>query len=100
MAGTSAVTVVARLKAKAGQSDGLRVAAEALIAPTRAEAGCINYDLHRSCDDESQFMFHETWASQAALDKHLKSEHLTSFAEKAGDLLAEPLEVTLWEKIA
>lgn len=100
MAETSAVTVVARLKAKAGQEESLQAALEALIEPTRAESGCVNYDLHRSREDKSQFMFHETWLSREALDIHLGSGHLRAFGEKAADLLSEPLEVTLWEKIA
>ena len=45
------VTVVATLKAKAGKEAAVRAAIEAVIAPTRAEPGCINYDLHQSSED-------------------------------------------------
>ena len=48
------VTVVATIKAKPGMEKTVRAAVEALVAPTRAEAGCINYDLHQSPEAPSQ----------------------------------------------
>jgi quinol monooxygenase YgiN len=53
------VTVIARFKAKPGMEETVEKEVLALIAPTRAEAGCINYDLHRAADDKSVFMLYE-----------------------------------------
>jgi quinol monooxygenase YgiN len=44
----------------------------ALVAPTRAESGCINYDLHRSNDDPSVWMLYENWRSPDDLEQHFK----------------------------
>lgn len=40
------LTLVAFLRAKPRQSEELSRRLNALVEPTRAEAGCINYDLH------------------------------------------------------
>jgi quinol monooxygenase YgiN len=42
------LTVIAHVRAKPGQESRVRQLLEGLLAPTRAEAGCINYDLHQS----------------------------------------------------
>lgn len=57
------LTVVAVFRARAGQEMTLEVALGAMLAPTRREPGCLNYDLHRTDDDPGLFFFHETWRS-------------------------------------
>ncbi len=54
------ITVVARSKARPGMEDRLADAAAGLVAPTRDEEGCINYDLHRSNEDPSEILFTKT----------------------------------------
>jgi quinol monooxygenase YgiN len=93
------VTVLARFKAKKGLEKEARLAIQACLAPTRAESGCINYDLHRSRDDDGAFMLHENWTSKKALDEHLETPHLRALKAKAPELFAEPIEITLWERI-
>jgi quinol monooxygenase YgiN len=94
------VTVVALFKARAGMEQTLQNECLSLIVPTRAERGCINYDLHCSCDEGTNFMFHENWASREELDNHLATPHLQSFIEKVPELVAEPPKISLWEKLA
>lgn len=93
------LTVVAVLKAKPGQETALRQELLALIPTTRQEPGCLNYDLHQAVDQPGHFLFHENWTSTQHLDDHLARPHLTAFLAKAGELLAEPPQITLWEKI-
>jgi quinol monooxygenase YgiN len=45
-------------------------------------------------------MFYENWVSKSDLDKHLEMPHMKSHMEKAGEILAEPGEITLWERIS
>ena len=61
------VTVVATFHAKPGQEAELKKALIALVAPTRQEKGCLNYDLHVSAEDPTKFLFHENWTSKADL---------------------------------
>lgn len=94
------VTVLANIKAKPGMEDKVREAVMNLVVPTRKEAGCINYDLHVSIDDKSRLMLYENWRSKKDLDEHLAMPYLQDFIGKSDDLLAEPLEVILWEMIS
>lgn len=93
------VTVLARFKAKAGLEEKAKQAIIACVAPTRAEAGCINYDLHQSSDDKGLLMLYENWVSKKALDEHLQMPYLQDLIAKADELFAEPIDISLWEMI-
>ena len=94
------VTVVARMTAKPGKEAALKNELLGLVAPSRKDAGCLNYDLHQSPENPANFMFYENWESKALLDQHLATPHLKTFLAKAGDLLAGRPEIVLWEKIS
>jgi len=91
------VTVLARINAKPGMADTVKQEIMALVVPTRREPGCINYDLHQSCNDHCLFMLYENWKSLKALEEHLEMPYLKAFKEKANQLLATPLDITLWD---
>lgn len=95
----TSVTVLVRLKARPGKEEELKNALAALLEPSRADAGCINYDCHTNPEDPSEFMFYENWTSKALLDAHLKTPHLIDFKAKMDDLLDGPLNLTLWERM-
>lgn len=92
------LTVIAKLKAKSGQEDALEALLQSLVGPTRAEVGCIAYDLHRSHDEPGLFMFTESWESRASWDDHMRSPHLVAFGEKQG-ALTESWELFTGEKV-
>ena len=93
------VTVVATFEARPGKEAALKQALLGLLAPTRKEAGCINYDLHQSPDSVAKFLFHENWTSKELLDAHLKSPHIAALLPRVGELCVVPPEIKIWEKI-
>lgn len=94
------VTVLALFKAKQGLEETVRTEILALVGPTRAEAGCLNYDLHVSSEDPATLMLYENWVSKEDLDQHLAMPYLQAFLGKTDCLLAEPVQIQLWDKIA
>ena len=90
------LTVIAYITAKAGHEDQVREALLDLVAQTRKETGCVNYDLHQSPKDPCEFAIYENWTSASDLELHAKSAHLQSFAKIAGDLLNGPAEIRKW----
>ena len=94
------VTVLARFKAREGLEEKAKQEIMARVAPTRSEAGCINYDLHQSSDDKRMLMLYENWVSKQALDEHLQMPYLQSLIAAADDLFSEPIEITLWEMVS
>ena len=93
------VTVIANIRAKPGMEREVRKELLGLCGPTRAEKGCINYDLHQSPGDPTLFLFHENWARKSDLDAHSQSVHLQAWRKRALELLVEPTQVTLWTEI-
>ncbi|ARC56192.1 Putative monooxygenase [Frondihabitans sp. 762G35] len=84
----SDLDVVAVITAKPGQEETVRAALEALVAPTRAEEGCLAYSLSVSQADPTVFVTVERWRSQADLDAHVDSPHLKAALVAAGEALA------------
>jgi quinol monooxygenase YgiN len=93
------VTVIVRLKAKAGYEARVRQELFDLLAPTRAERGCINFDMHEAPNDPSLFLFHENWTGEEDLVRHFATPHIKRWVELSATLLAEPLELTKWHKV-
>jgi quinol monooxygenase YgiN len=93
------VTVIATFQARPGKEVELRAALIELLAPTRKEAGCLNYDLHESPEDSAKFLFHENWVSKAALDAHLESPHIKTLVPRVDKLCVAFPEIKIWEKI-
>jgi quinol monooxygenase YgiN len=92
------VRVIARSVAHSGRENQLRELLRGMLAPTRAESGCKLYELYES-DSKERFYFYEIWESQAALDQHAASPHFKHLQQTVGELVREPFEVNILERI-
>lgn len=72
------LTIVADIFAKDGHEAAVRAALEKLIAPTRNERGCLQYDLHIDRQAPNHFLFFENWESRELWQDHMKSPHITA----------------------
>jgi len=93
------ITVAVRIKAKPETRAEVREELHKLLAPTRKEKGCINYDMHVAKDDDCLFLFYENWTSEGDLNQHLAAPHVQHWINLAQTLLAEPMELSLWRKL-
>ncbi len=84
----SDLTVVAVITAKPGSEQIVRDALNALVPPTRAEDGCVSYDLHESANEPGTFVTIEVWHAQSDLDAHMASPHIAETFKVAGEHLA------------
>ncbi|MGE7470176.1 putative quinol monooxygenase [Bosea sp. NPDC003192] len=91
---------IAVLKAKPGQREALRQSLLALIEPTRAEAGCLDYVLFELRDEPGTFYMREAFTNVAALEVHKATPHFQAFKARAGDLLAEPLKLVVLDRVS
>ncbi len=94
------ITVVATFEARPGKENELRNALIGLVAPTRQENGCLNYDLHVLPENPAKFLFHENWTTKAALDVHLQSAHIQALLPRVDELCVAPPAIVLWDRIA
>ena len=92
------VRAIARSLARKGKEDQLKALLQGMLVPTRAESGCKLYELYES-DSKGRFYFYEIWESQAALDQHAASPHFKHLEKAIGELVQEPFEVNILERI-
>jgi len=53
---------------------------EALTVATKGEPGCLGYAAFRSTDDPAQFLIHEAYADEAAIEAHRAASHYAEHA--------------------
>ena len=84
------LTAMGVVRAKPGREEELGRRMTALLSPTRAEPGCLLYDLYQSTEDPSVWVLIERWRDAADLDAHVQSPHMQAFLAGAGDVLGGP----------
>ncbi|EIV6183153.1 TPA: putative quinol monooxygenase [Klebsiella aerogenes] len=94
------IALIAVLKAKAGQTEALRDALQALLLPTREEQGNLDYALFQLRDAPDTFYMRESWRDQQALDEHIAQPYFQAFIGQMESLLAEPLRLDYLKPIA
>lgn len=82
--------VVAVLKAKPGAEDAMQQALTGLVAPTRAEEGCLAYELYESAVEPGTFVTVERWRSQDDLDAHMKTDHIAAAMAAGAEIFGAP----------
>jgi len=75
------LTIVAKILAKAEHRELVKRELIKLIDTTKAEAGCINYDLHQDHENENLFLFYENWTSRALWQQHMNNTHLAEYVK-------------------
>ncbi|MEM6805029.1 MAG: putative quinol monooxygenase [Bacteroidota bacterium] len=88
----SKLTIVARILAKEEKRELVKLELLKLIPITRAEKGCINYDLHQDHENPNLFLFYENWESRDLWQVHMNNEHLAQYM-KATDGAVEDFVV-------
>ena len=84
------VIIIARISAKSETLAELRQILTDLVAPSRAEAGCVSYELFQDNDDPRDFITVENWGDSVAADAHMSTPHVAAAIAQAGVLLAQP----------
>ena len=85
----SEIKVVALIKAKPEHRAAVDKAVRAMVAPSRSEPGCIQYDLHEEQGHPGAFVFIERWTSEQALKEHMAMSYHDAFlAELEGKLIS------------
>ncbi|NMH89676.1 putative quinol monooxygenase [Flavivirga algicola] len=83
------LTIVAKILAKAEKRDLVKNELLKLIDITRAEKGCINYDLHQDNQNENLFLFFENWESRELWQEHMNNTHLADYMKATDGAVEE-----------
>lgn len=83
------LTIVARILAKPEKRELVKTELLKLIDITRAEKGCINYDLHQDNENENLFLFYENWESRELWQTHMNNTHLAEYMKATDGAVEE-----------
>ena len=100
---SSHVVLNVHIEAAPGTEDELAQRLLALVALTRAEPGCVSYEMFRDPEKPAKFMFQEVFRDQAALDAHLAMPHFVQFVKFRESAKPDPVQsavVTRWQSIS
>jgi len=86
------LAVIAAFEPKPGRNDEVCAILQAMVEPTRAEPGCLQYDLYES---NGRFVLFERYEDHDAIGAHQETDHYISYRSAIADLLAEPVSVTV-----
>ncbi len=92
------ITAATFIRGIEGKEQELEAHLLSLSAPTRAEPGCVTYDLYRSPEVKNHFLRLEVWASPAALEAHKATPHIRASFEKR-QREGWTTEITVWKRI-
>jgi len=90
------IIVLAKITAKDGMKDKIIGETDTIIKATRAEKGCIEYNLYDPIDSENILLFVEKWEGKEFLQEHIQQDHFIKFGEAIGDFLAKDLEISVY----
>jgi quinol monooxygenase YgiN len=88
-----AVRVIARITTQLDKVEELKSVLLGLVEPTRAEKGCVSYQLVQDKTDLAEFVFIEEWTSDSAIDVHMTSSHVQNAFSKAQSLLVKAPDI-------
>lgn len=94
------ISVVAVIKARAGQEAQFEAVARRLVAAVVAnEPGCLQYTLNRG-EDPSTFVFIERYRDDEAVKAHRASEHFRTIGREMGAHMDGPPDVRRMSELA
>lgn len=93
-------TLVGRARAKPGMAAALEKRLLAMVAPTRAEDGVLEYHVQRDRADDNCFVFFEAWRSLDDLKAHLAMPYVQDFLTSRMDYLEEDMSIQWLEMLS
>jgi len=91
--------VIVLITAKPDRVDPMRRLLVSLITPSRAEAGCVSYELLHNLSDPTDFTVTEEWESEQHYGGHFEAPHVKQALGEFGELAAKPLEIRRYERL-
>ncbi|NOK61972.1 MAG: antibiotic biosynthesis monooxygenase [Chloroflexi bacterium AL-W] len=82
------LTIVARIEAQKDSIELVKSELLKLVAITRAEAGCLQYDLHQDNDKPEIFIFYENWENRELWQQHMHNDHIRAYSAATDGVVA------------
>jgi len=90
------ITKSVTFMAKKGDEAKMKELLSAMVMPSKAEDGCLFYEIFQYENDKKRFMAVETWENEEALDGHKASAHYkiykSAYEQYCDDKYSDELE--------
>jgi quinol monooxygenase YgiN len=96
--GGEVITAATFIHGIPGREEDLKTHLLSLSAATRAEPGCVAYDLYESPETPSDFLRIERWKSAAGLEAHKRMPQLRASFEKR-QREGWTTQITVWKRV-
>ena len=93
------IKIVAKMVIQEDKVDEFLKITKELVEKSSAEEGNISYSLNRNIEKPNEFAFIEFWRDEEAIAIHNASEHFTRLLPAAGELAAEPPQISLYKEV-
>ena len=90
--------IFARFHARPGQESAVAEALRDIVAPSRAEPGCLDIHAFRSTRDGRLFYIHSRWTNEAAFEVHAGLPDTDLFVERMQALIDPPSRLYALER--
>lgn len=94
------IILVVNMKAKDGQEETLRDLLGSTARLSRAEDGCLLYELLEAKKEPGSFIVFEKWRDPVSFKAHQDSPHLKEAFSSFERLLASPPSFEPWREVA
>ena len=88
-------SLIVHFKVKPDQVEAVLAAAKKAVPASRAEKGCLAYDVQQNLEDPAEFFVLETWRDAKALQFHSGTDHFAAFFKVIGEAADEPPQMRL-----
>jgi (4S)-4-hydroxy-5-phosphonooxypentane-2,3-dione isomerase len=92
--------VFAKVTVKSEEVDRFWKYLEIDVQGSRAEAGCVRFDVLRDEKTPNVFYLYEVYRDHAAYGAHQEAPHFKTFFAEAGDTLAVPPEIHMADVVS
>jgi quinol monooxygenase YgiN len=96
---SSEYVVIASATAMPGKEADLEQALRDAAGPTRAQSGCVGFQLLRAKNNRATIVGFERWASVADHENHMKGEHVQILLRRMAGILAGPPTIVSYETV-
>ncbi len=88
-------SLIVQFKVKRDQVDAVLAAAKTAVLASRAEKGCVAYDLQQNLEDPTELFVLETWHDAKSLEIHAGTSHFAEFVKILGAAADEAPQMRL-----
>lgn len=92
--------LTAIVKSKEGNSDAMKNILQQLVADSRKEHACLQYDLHQDQENNNVFIFQEIWENREGWDLHNSQPHINRFISDSADIIDGTVTIYKTDKIS